>query len=96
MDSHLSSTTPFLWENKSHRLVLAAVRVTNSKRDPRTGIHHYTELGSLEVIDLASVQGVIGRLYNRDRWAIIDRGGSLAHAQVVGGGGNADDEDYQE
>ncbi|KIJ42300.1 hypothetical protein M422DRAFT_171281 [Sphaerobolus stellatus SS14] len=64
-------------------LVLAAIRQTNSVADPQTGVHHYKELGSLEMVDMGSVQGLVGRVYNRNQWAIIDRGGELMKAQFI-------------
>ncbi|KIJ43368.1 hypothetical protein M422DRAFT_169964 [Sphaerobolus stellatus SS14] len=53
-------------------LALAVVREINTEEDMLTGIHHYETMGSLEVVDIASIQGVVGRIWNRDRWAIVD------------------------
>ncbi|KIJ41382.1 hypothetical protein M422DRAFT_139184, partial [Sphaerobolus stellatus SS14] len=60
---------------------LAVIRPTNSKADVQSGIHHYDDLSAIEVVDLAAIQGVVGRIFNRGRWVIIDRGGALAQAE---------------
>ncbi|KAJ7716634.1 hypothetical protein B0H16DRAFT_1469994 [Mycena metata] len=46
----------------------------------RNYIHFYSRYGGLDVIDITSVQCLIGRVKDlSDDWAIIDRSGSLAH-----------------
>ncbi|RDX43780.1 hypothetical protein OH76DRAFT_1458261 [Lentinus brumalis] len=48
----------------------------------------YKKMGRLEVVDIASVQCVVGRVYDAARgwWGIIDRSGPYAHAQFVSDG----------
>ena len=36
------------------------------------GINYYEELGPIEVVDLSTIQCVIGQIHDRDHWAIID------------------------
>ena len=40
----------------------------------KNGIYYYKEFGPSEVIDLNTVQRVVGRIRDRGEWAIIDRG----------------------
>lgn len=48
-------------------------------------IHFYSRTGALDVIDITSVQSLIGRVKDtNDDWAIIDRSGALARAQWLG------------
>ncbi|PBK60066.1 hypothetical protein ARMSODRAFT_1026951 [Armillaria solidipes] len=51
-------------------------------------IHFFLWEGKLDVIDITSVQCLIGRVADRDHCALIDYSGSLAHAIHV------DDDDY--
>ncbi|KIJ25030.1 hypothetical protein M422DRAFT_193938, partial [Sphaerobolus stellatus SS14] len=60
------------------------------------GIHHYDDLGAIEVVDLAAIQGVVGRIFNRGCWAIIDRGGALAQAEFIGRVDNENDNDIDD
>lgn len=67
-------------------LVLGIVRtctvdVSHSQLD----IHYYTKQGALEVVDITTVQCLVGRIEDRKRWAIIDRSGSLSRAIYVEG-----------
>jgi hypothetical protein len=47
------------------------------------GIKHYSAEGAVHVIDITSLQCLVGRIRDRNRWAIIDRSGSLARALYV-------------
>ncbi|KAF8801556.1 hypothetical protein BYT27DRAFT_7174014 [Phlegmacium glaucopus] len=51
-------------------------------------IHLYSKMGSLDVVDITTIQCLVGRVRDRgNTWALIDRSGSLARAIYV------DDED---
>jgi hypothetical protein len=39
----------------------------------RNGIFYYKNFGVDEVVDLSTLQCVVGRIRDRDEWAIIDR-----------------------
>jgi hypothetical protein len=39
----------------------------------RNGIYYYKDFGVEEVVDLSNVQCVVGRIWDRNEWAIIDR-----------------------
>jgi hypothetical protein len=56
----------------------------------RLGIKYYSREGAVHVIDITSVQCVVGRIRDRNRWAIIDRSGSLAQAFYVDGTGTSE------
>ncbi|KAF8205477.1 hypothetical protein K438DRAFT_1579180 [Mycena galopus ATCC 62051] len=64
--------------------ILAAIRnCVLDKDDPKLeplDIHFYSRLGALDVIDVTSVQSLVGRVKDSREWAIIDRSGSLARA----------------
>jgi hypothetical protein len=87
LPAHKFFNPPNTQNLRAETLLFAAIRPCRSKPNTGTGIHHYSNLGSLEVIDLASIQAVVGRVFNQDHWAIIDRSGELAHAQFIAGGG---------
>ena len=50
----------------------------------RLGIKYYAKEGALHVIDITSVQCLVGRVRDRNKWAIVDRSGSLAQALYIG------------
>jgi len=45
-------------------------------------IRFYSSEGAVHVIDITSVQCLVGRIWDRNRWAIIDRSGCLARAEI--------------
>lgn len=76
--------------------ILAAIRnCVLSDDDPllrHLDIHFYSRHGGLDVIDITSVQCLVGRVQDlSDEWAIIDRSGSLARAEWQG-----EDDDSEE
>lgn len=71
--------------------ILAAIRgcVLSSETIPGLDIHFYSSLGALEVVDVTTIQSLVGRVPDDGHgWAIIDRSGSLARA--IGEGGAED------
>jgi hypothetical protein len=52
-------------------VILALVREVKAKL--RNGIYYYKDFGVEEVVDLSNLQCVVGRIWDRDEWAIIDR-----------------------
>ncbi|KZT72992.1 hypothetical protein DAEQUDRAFT_743254 [Daedalea quercina L-15889] len=64
-------------------LVLAGIRTcTLDNRSAPGGldIHYYTNTGRYEVIDMKNIQCLVGRIFDRGQWAIVDRSGGLARA----------------
>lgn len=43
----------------------------------RNGIYYYKDFGVDEVVDLGTLQCVVGRIRDRDEWAIIDRSDNM-------------------
>lgn len=52
-------------------LILALIQEVNVTL--RDGVYSYKEFGPEEVVDLKTVQCVVGRVKDRHEWAIIDR-----------------------
>lgn len=66
-------------------ILLAVIRECKVSRDHNDLDIHYYPVGArgegpLDVLDLRSVQCLIGRVKDRGEWAIIDRSGTLARA----------------
>jgi len=51
--------------------ILALIREV--KATLRNGIYYYKDFGVEEVVDVSNLQCVVGRIWDRDEWAIIDR-----------------------
>ncbi len=65
-------------------LMLGAVRRCVIESDHHDlDIHYYKRFGALEIIDISTIQCLVGRVQDRGRFAIIDRSGSLARAIYV-------------
>ncbi|KAH9849713.1 hypothetical protein C2E23DRAFT_932379 [Lenzites betulinus] len=65
----------------SSTIVLGAIQRCLIENDHRTlDIHYYKRLGGLELVDITTVQCLVGRVQDRGRFAIIDRSGSLSRA----------------
>ena len=65
-------------------LVLGVIRqcmIEESNED--LDIHYYSHLGPLEIVDISTVMCVVGRIFDRNRWAIIDKSGALSRAIFV-------------
>jgi hypothetical protein len=66
-----------IWEDS---FIYAAIHQANIS-EPATdhcGINYYQQLGPVVVVDLTSVQCVVGRIRDCNKWAIVDRSESLA------------------
>ncbi|KAJ7256046.1 hypothetical protein C8J57DRAFT_1075207 [Mycena rebaudengoi] len=85
---HFPTVQPHVKIMKPTTLILAAIRNCDVKPDePQLqglDIHFYSWVGQLDVIDMTSVQCLVGRVKNGDEWAIIDRSGDLARADWAG------------
>ena len=65
------------------------VILTSIKNCP---IEHYNNLdmyyyrnedGYTEIVDIAAIQCLVGRVFNHGWWTIIDQSGKLAHAEAL-------------
>ncbi|KAJ7734610.1 hypothetical protein B0H16DRAFT_1327514 [Mycena metata] len=85
---HFPDPCPQLRTDRPTTYILAAIRtcvLTDDDVDLEgLDIHFYTRPGALDVIDVTSVQALIGRVKETNGWAIIDRSGALARAQWLG------------
>ncbi|KAF8872517.1 hypothetical protein BD779DRAFT_1450131, partial [Infundibulicybe gibba] len=64
--------------NSSHprqptTLILALVAPIKPESFNEFGTPSYTKLGPIEVVDASTIQCVVGRVYDRNRWTIIER-----------------------
>jgi hypothetical protein len=57
-------------------VILAVIREV--KTTVKHGIYYYKEFGVDEVVDLNTIQCVVGRVQDRGEWAIVDRSDSMA------------------
>ena len=65
--------------------VLFFAIVKQCKAIQKEGFWEYTTLGGLEAVDLGLIQCVVGRIFDRGKWVIIDRSGDRAHADIEAG-----------
>lgn len=65
-------------------LVLAEIHTCQVISTHRSlDIHYYKNLGGKEVVDADTIACVVGRVRDREQWAIIDRSGTLSRAVYV-------------
>ena len=57
-------------------IILALIK--NVKATLIDNIYYYKGPGVDEVVDLTTVQCVVGRIWDRDEWGIIDRSDNVA------------------
>lgn len=62
-------------------LFYAIVKQCNANQS-KEGLWEYAELGGLEAVDIGRVQCVVGRIFDRGKWVIIDRSGERAHVDI--------------
>ncbi|KAJ7812827.1 hypothetical protein B0H14DRAFT_2377408, partial [Mycena olivaceomarginata] len=72
--------SPELGLEENATLILAAIRKCNITLRNDLDMHYYQKDGPVEVVDISSVQCLVGRIKTTDKknWAIIDRSGDLA------------------
>jgi hypothetical protein len=98
---HFDSPHPELnLHDTSTTLILAQIKsckVNRNESIPGLDIHFYSAMGNTDVIDITSVQCVVGRVpCGNNRWAIIDRSGALARAIAEIQENDSDDDDDDE
>ena len=57
-------------------IILALIK--NVKATLMDNVYYYKELGANEVVDLTTVQCIVGRIWDRDEWAIVDWSNDVA------------------
>jgi len=76
--------TPQLNLEEPQVLFFAIVKQCNATQS-REGFWEYSTLGGLEAVDIGLIQCVVGRIFDRGKWVIIDRSGDRAHADIEAG-----------
>ncbi|KAH9921953.1 uncharacterized protein BXZ73DRAFT_51623, partial [Epithele typhae] len=65
-------------------LLLGVIKMCKiEEKHPSLDIHYYKDLGRTHIVDMSTVQCVVGRVSDRGRHGIIDRSGPLARAEFV-------------
>lgn len=74
-------------DDNSKTVILAAVRTcdidVNNAAPEGLDVHYYSRTGGLHFVDAANIQCLVGRVKDGNRWAVVDRSGSLARAVYV-------------
>jgi hypothetical protein len=65
-------------DSQQTQWIYAVIRSVKIIETDSFGINYYEEMGEKEIVDLEMVQCVVGRIRDRDRWAIVDRSRSSA------------------
>jgi hypothetical protein len=58
-------------------VILALIREV--KATLRGGVYYYKDFGVEEVVDMKTVQCVVGRVKDRGEWAIVDRSNTMGN-----------------
>jgi hypothetical protein len=61
-------------------LILASILTCDIEEKNDLDMHYYKTHGRTEVVDITTVQCLVGRVKDRGSWTIIDRSGNLARA----------------
>ena len=61
-------------------LILGAILTCDIEEKNDLDMHYYKTHGRTEVVDITTVQCLVGRVKDRGVWTIIDRSGNLARA----------------
>ena len=70
--------------NKPVNLLLASIKNCPIERHNDLDMHYYrNEDGYMEIVDISAIQCLVGRVFDRGWWTIIDRSGKLARAEAV-------------
>jgi hypothetical protein len=84
---HFATASNDLGLDNATTIILAAIRAcVLDNIDPqlrRLDIRHYSTEGAMHVVDITSVQCLVSRIRDRNKWAIVDRSGSLARGLYI-------------
>jgi hypothetical protein len=72
--------SPLLKTSRAETVLLAIVRSIKAERCSSNNTTFYKNLGSIYAIDLNTVECVVGRVHDRNRWTIVDRAPNSDHA----------------
>ena len=66
-------------------VILASIKNIAIKRSNDLDMHFYqNEDGYTELVDISAIQCLVGRIFDRGWWTVLDRSGKLAHASAEG------------
>lgn len=66
--------------SKPEIVILGAILTCDIEDKNDLDMHYYKTHGRTEVVDITTVQCLVGRIKDRGSWTIIDRSGKLARA----------------
>jgi len=67
-------------------VILASIKNCPIERHNDLDMHYYRNVdGYTEIVDIAAIQCLVGRVFDRGWWTIIDRSGKLARAEALEG-----------
>jgi hypothetical protein len=66
--------------SKPEVLILGSILTCEIEEKNDMDMHYYKTHGRTEVVDITTVQCLVGRVKDRGSWTIIDRSGNLARA----------------
>jgi hypothetical protein len=70
--------------NEPETVILASIKNCPIKRSNDLDMHYYQgEDGYTEIVDITSIQCLVGRIFDRDWWTVIDRSGKLARPEAL-------------
>jgi len=72
-----------LGDSNPEILILGAIFTCNIEEKNDLDMHYYKTHGRTEVVDITTIQCLVGRIKDRGSWTIIDRSGDLARATFV-------------
>ena len=64
-------------------LILGTILTCNIEEHNSLDMHYYKMHGKTEVVDIMTIQCLVGHIKDHGSWAIIDRSGNLAQATLV-------------
>ncbi|KAG8809635.1 hypothetical protein FRC18_004456 [Serendipita sp. 400] len=86
----LPAQPPFEAEVKV--LLLALIRPCDAMFNSQMNAYTYRNYKPLEVVDIQTIESVVGRVPYGNGWAIVDRSGELARATLVASGSEVSDD----
>jgi len=67
-------------------VILASIKNCPIEHHNDLDMHYYRNVdGYTEIVDIAAIQCLVGRVFDRGWWMIIDRSGKLARAEALEG-----------
>ncbi|PPR00475.1 hypothetical protein CVT26_009682 [Gymnopilus dilepis] len=66
---------------ESQTLILGSIRTCTIEAQNDLDMHYYKDHGRTEVVDVSTIQCLVGRVKDRSFWVIIDRSGKLARPE---------------